>query len=215
MSALWSGKWRRLCAAGIYPFVDGNVEDFDPIFAELITNSGDDPSVLYRPDDYAEPFLPVAQRLAEDADTAASNENPERAKQLYLRAAAVYRIARFPIARSPLGAQAWELGKTAYEQAGLLLDPPSVAVEIPFAHADTSAGDLDAPVQAYLRVPTGEPPKDGWPVILFICGLDAYRTDHTARTQAHVDHGCATLSFEIPGTGDCPASPATPHRPTG
>jgi pimeloyl-ACP methyl ester carboxylesterase len=50
-------------------------------------------------------------------------------------------------------------------------------------------------------------------VLLFICGLDAYRTDHTPRTQAHVDHGYATLSFEIPGTGDCPAAPADPTSP--
>lgn len=50
-------------------------------------------------------------------------------------------------------------------------------------------------------------------MLLFICGLDAYRTDHTPRTQAHVDRGCATLSFEIPGTGDCPAAPADPVSP--
>ena len=70
-----------------------------------------------------------------------------------------------------------------------MLDPPSVPVDIPFVHSDTSAGDLDVAVQAYLRTPMGTKPSDGWPVLLFICGLDAYRTDHTPRTQAHVDHG--------------------------
>ena len=45
---------------------------------------------------------------------------------------------------------------------------------------------------------------------MFICGLDAYKTDHTPRTQAHVDRGFATLSVEIPGTGDCPAAPNDP-----
>lgn len=43
ISALWSRKWRMPCAAGIYPFTDGDVADFDPIFAELIKLSGDDP----------------------------------------------------------------------------------------------------------------------------------------------------------------------------
>lgn len=68
-------------------------------------------------------------------------------------------------------------------------------------------------IQAYLRMPSGSQPKDGWPVLLFICGLDAYKTDHTPRTQVHVDRGFATLSFEIPGTGDCPAAPNDPTSP--
>jgi hypothetical protein len=62
------------------------------------------------------------------------------------------------------------------------------------------------PIQAYLRLPAGKQPANGWPVLLFICGLDAYKTDPTPRTQTHVNHGLATLSFEIPGTGDCPGS---------
>lgn len=213
VSALWSHKWRAPCAAGIYPFTDGRVEDFDPIFAELSRLSADDPAILYRPDDYAKPFFPVAQRLAAAAQEASSNGHTVEARERYLRAAAVYRIARFPINRSPLSQEAWERGKAAYEQGGRLLDPPSVPVDIPFTHADTTAGDLDTGIAAYLRLPRGQRPVDGWPVLLFICGLDAYRTDHTPRTQAHVDRGYATISFEIPGTGDCPAAPNDPASP--
>ena len=213
VSALWSQKWRPPCAAGIYPFTDGNVDDFDPIFAELVTISGDDPAILHRPDDYAKPFLPVAHQLRTDADQALAKGDKAGARDLFLRAAAVFRIARFPINRSPVSQDAWGKGKAAYEQGGLLLEPPSVAVTVPFAHADTSAGDSDVPIQAYLRVPTGQKPDSGWPIVLFICGLDAYRTDHTPRTQMHVDHGCAVLSFEIPGTGDCPAAPGDPTSP--
>ncbi len=215
VSALWAQKWREPCAAGIYPFTDGNIADFEPIFAELVATSNDDAGILYRPDDYAKPFLPVGQRLVAQADQAASNGMTEEARDLYLRAAAVYRIARFPINRSPLGHEAWEKGKNAYEKAGRLLDPPSVSIVVPFAHADTAAGDRDTAIPAYLRLPKGRRPAAGWPVVLFICGLDAYRTDHTARTQQHVDRGYATLSFEIPGTGDCPAAaedPAAPDR---
>ena len=75
VSALWSKKWRRPCAAGIYPFTDANVEDFDPIFAELIKISNDDPHILYRPDDYAKPFFPVARQLAGEAEQAMSNDS--------------------------------------------------------------------------------------------------------------------------------------------
>lgn len=213
VSALWRQKWRTPCSLGIYPFTDGKVEDFEPIFDELCKASNDDPDILYRPDDYAMPFLPVAEGLVAKAEQAQGQGNTLGARDLYLRAAAVYRIARFPINRSPVSQEAWERGKEAYLKGGRYLDPPSVAVEIPFAHADVSAGDIDVSIQAYLRVPEGEKPKDGWPVLLFICGLDAYKTDNTPRTQIHVERGFATLSFEIPGTGDCPAAPNDPESP--
>ncbi len=213
VSALWAKKWRMPCQHGIYPFTDAKVEDFDPIFDELIKVSGDDTGILYRPDDYAKPFLPVAENLVVQAREAEVQRDTSRARDLYLRAAAVYRIARFPINRSPISQKAWESGKDAYVKAGQYLSPPSAAVDMPFKHADVSAGDIDLPIQAYLRMPAGEKPKDGWPVVLFICGLDAYKTDHTPRTQVHVDRGFATLSFEIPGTGDCPAAPNDPSSP--
>ncbi len=213
VSALWSQKWRPLSAAGIYPFTDGDVRDFDPVFATLRERSDDDPAILQRPDEYAEAFLPVAEELDARADAAFAASRADQATDLFLRAAAVYRMARFPIIRSARGEEAWARGKAAYERAGALLEPPNEAVEIPFAHADVAAGDAEAPIPAYLRIPSGRPPEGGWPVMLFVCGLDAYRTDHTPRTQAHVEHGFATVSFEIPGTGDCPAAPADPASP--
>jgi dienelactone hydrolase len=213
VSKLWAEKWRPPCARGIYPFTDGDVADFDPIFADLIDRSGDDPAILYRPDDYASAFLPVGEHLASQAADALAQSKSDQALNLYLRSAAVFRIARCPINRSKLGQEAWRLGKAAYEQGGKLLDPPSVPVSLPFTHANADAGDAERPIEAYLRLPKGEEPASGWPVVLFICGLDAYRTDHTPRTQQHVDRGFATLSFEIPGTGDCPAAPNDPASP--
>jgi Esterase FrsA-like len=213
VSALWSLKWRPLCAAGVYPFGEGKVSDFDPIFATLSKISHDDTTLLYRPDDYAAPFFPAAQQLAAEADEKMSKGSIPEARDLFLRAAAVYRIARFPINRSALGQEAWAKGKAAYEMAGQLLDPPSRPLEIPFTHADLAAGDRDIGIEAYLRLPKGEKPAEGWPVLLFICGLDAYKTDHTPRTQQHVNRGFATLSFEIPGTGDCPSAPNDPASP--
>ena len=213
VSKLWAQKWRPPCSHGIYPFTDGDVGDFDPIFADLMNRSGDDPAILYRPDDYARPFLLVGEQLASQAADALAQSKTDHALNLYLRSAAVFRIARFPINRSKLGQEAWRLGKAAYEQGGKLLDPPSVPVSLPFTHADVDAGDLQRPIEAYLRLPKGDRPVSGWPVLLFICGLDAYRTDHTPRTQQHVDRGFATLSFEIPGTGDCSAAPDDPASP--
>ena len=213
VAALWSQKWRDPCSHGIYPFTDANVTDFDPIFEELVKLSGGTSDILQHPDEYAKPFLPKAESLVQQAGQAEAQHDFDQARDLYLRAAAVYRIGRFPINRSPISQLAWERGKAAYEKAGQYLSPPSVATAVPFTQADEAAGDTPTAIQAYLRLPKGPKPEKGWPVLLFICGLDAYKTDHTPRTQQHVDHGFATLSFEIPGTGDCPASPSDPAAP--
>jgi hypothetical protein len=132
VSALWNQKWRTPCTHGIYPFTDANVEDFDSIFAELVRTSGDQPDILYRPDEYARPFFPMAEKLVATAEQAEAKGDTAQARDLYLRAAAVYRIARFPINRSPVSQEAWEGGKAAYVKGGQYLSPPSVPVDIPF-----------------------------------------------------------------------------------
>ncbi len=213
VSKLWAEKWRPPCSRGIYPFTDGNVLDFDPIFAELVRMSEDRSDILYKPDEYAKPFFPVAENLVMLAEQAEAQGDIAKAKDFFLRAAAVYRMARFPVNRSEVSQLAWAKGKETYVKAAKYLSPPSVALEVPFSHADSSAGDQEVAIQTYLRMPLGEKPEKGWPVLLFLCGLDAYRTDHTPRTQMHVDRGFATLSFEIPGTGDCPAAPNDPNSP--
>lgn len=125
VSALWSQKWRAPCAAGIYPFTDGKIADFDAVFAELQRISNDDPSVLYRPDEYANPFFPVAQQLMAQAEDAGSKGSIHEARDLFLHAAAVFRIARFPINRSALSQEAWEKGKAAYEKVASYWIPRS------------------------------------------------------------------------------------------
>lgn len=201
------------CSRGIYPFVDGKLEDFEPIFEQLVTTSNDDISIVYDPDAYAKPFLPVGEKLVERAKTAEEKADTMEAKDLYLRAAAVYRIARFPINRSKLSQRAWKAGLAAYLKGGKYLDPPNQEVMVPFKHAKPDAGDKPNDIPVYVRIPNGEKPKDGWPVLLFICGLDAYRCDHTNRTDAHTRAGFATISVEIPGTGDCPGAPNDPESP--
>ena len=211
VSELWNTKWRMLCSRGIYPFMDGKPEDFEPIFEQLVSITNDDIRVLYDPDAHAAPFLPVGENLVKRAKVVEDNGNTAEAKDLYLCAAAVYRIARFPINRSELSQQAWEAGKAAYLSGGKYLDPPNREIKIPFIHANTNAGDKTTDISVFIRIPTGQKPQRGWPVLLFICGLDAYRTDHTPRTDAHTKAGFATISVEIPGTGDCPAAPKDPE----
>lgn len=211
ISALWNLKWRKLASLGVYPFHDGKVEDFDPIFQELIRRNNDDYGVFYNPDVYAQPFLPAAEALIAEAKSAEKDEDIEKAKELFLRAGAVCRIGRFPIVRSPLGQKLWEINKTAYLAASPYLSPPNCEVDISFKYASIETGESpDARIPAYLRIPDGNAPPNGWPVLLFICGLDHYRTDFEQRTARHARDGFACLITEIPGTGDCPAAKQDP-----
>ena len=77
-------KWRPLCEHGIYPFSDGNVLDFDPIFQELIEMSGDSSDILFRPDDYASAFFPAAEQLVKSAEKSEEEGDIEKARDLYL-----------------------------------------------------------------------------------------------------------------------------------
>ena len=96
-----------LCRAGIYPFSEARAEDFGGIFRKLVAASGDNPSFLFHPDEYAKPFFPVGEKLGSAAQQAEERKDRTTARALYLRAASVYRLARLPIPRSELGLRAW------------------------------------------------------------------------------------------------------------
>jgi hypothetical protein len=66
---------------------------------------------------FASAFFPVAEDLVAKAGAAEAAGDTAEASDFYLRAAAVYRISRFPIPRSPKTQEAWELGKAAYIKA--------------------------------------------------------------------------------------------------
>lgn len=59
IKALWEGKWHQPVFMGIYPFVDGKVEDFEPVFQSLINADLHEP---YNPDEYAAAFLALLSR---------------------------------------------------------------------------------------------------------------------------------------------------------
>ena len=213
ISALWLDKWRMPCSKALYPFGDAKVEDFDPIFATLAKVTNNQTDILFQPDDYVKHFLPLAETRLEEASAAEAQGDESKASELYLRSAAIYRISRFPLNRSSLSESSWQLGKQTYIKGARFLDPPIVPQNIPFIYADAAAGDKAEDIQAFIRMPKGKAPEGGWPVLLFICGLDAYKTDNTSRTDVHVQHGFATILFEIPGTGDSPAAPSDPTSP--
>ncbi|KAI1451788.1 alpha/beta-hydrolase [Annulohypoxylon moriforme] len=211
--ALWETKWREPCRRSVYPFHDGAFEDFEPVFLDLIARDINDGNSA----EYTLAFVPTAQALEKRADEAAAKGSSEykNASDLYLRAACLLRIARFPYLTGfpsisdSVKWEAWELQKAIYRKAGALWSPsPLIEVEIPH----TSAQGRDGPViPAYVRVPPNSSQKH--PTVILLTGLDGYRPDNTVRCEEFLSRGWAAVVFEIPGTADCPADSADPASP--
>ncbi|XXH02182.1 hypothetical protein Hte_008550 [Hypoxylon texense] len=232
--ALWETKWRFPCTKSVYPFHDGALEDFEPIFLDLIARRVDDGTSA----EYTLAFIPAARTLERRGDEAASRGQKEEASRLYLRAACVLRIARFPYlsgfprASDPIKWEAWELQKSIYLKAGSSWSPsPLREVRIP--HTFAQGRDRDA-IPAYVRVPPPpsgkdkdkgkeknkeneeeeeEEEKEKCPAVILLTGLDGYRPDNTTRCDEFLARGWAAVVLEIPGTADCPADPADPGSP--
>jgi hypothetical protein len=189
LQALWETKWKLPCKLSVYPFHDGRLEDFEPIFNKLIADGVND---AYE-DRYTEYFLPAAEELVRRADGLESSE--ERSK-LYLRAACLLRIARFPSldASGPTGIKrkTWERQKKIYLKAAELWNDPLKEIVIEHQHAANGDGK-DIPL--YVRVPKTNGTKKV-PVVLLLTGLDGHRPDNTGVSCALIMNPlCLACSF--------------------
>jgi len=204
------------CTKSLYPFHDGAYEDFAPIFEELINKNINDACSPA----YTEAFLPTAERLVSLADKKAK-EDPNSGKEasaLYLRACAVYRIARFPYitgfpaVNDDIKWKAWEAQKAAYLEAGRLWACPVEEVLVDHEHAK---GRDRGKIPVYVRVPGKEEGKEEQrcPVVVLMTGLDGYRPDNTVRCDEFLKRGWGSVVVEVPGTADCPADSADPEAP--
>ncbi|KAI1422707.1 Alpha/Beta hydrolase protein [Xylaria sp. FL1777] len=209
IKALWETKWRFPCSKSVYPFHDGAYDDFEPIFMDLIARGIDDGYSTA----YTEAFFATAEALERAGDEAAGKKE---ASALYLRAACVLRIARFPYITAfpeiscPMKWGAWEMQKKIYLKAAGSWDVPIKEVEILHGCA---AGRDRAIIPAYVRVPPTKATGGPHPVVLLFTGLDGYRPDNTGRCDEFLARGWAIIIIEIPGTADCPADPADADSP--
>lgn len=212
---LWNLKWKFPCSKSLYPFHDGAFSDFAPIFETLIAkniHSG-------YTDEYTQEFLPTASQLVSEGDELSSSDS-KQASEIYLRACAVYRIARFPYINSALKRQVYSDQKRTYLKAAALWSCPIEDISIPFTAATTSDSGAEIPI--YLRLPatastsTSAPASakisgEGVPVVLLLCGLDGHRPDNTTRSDEFLKRGWASVIVDIPGTADCPADRRDPR----
>ncbi|CRG87414.1 hypothetical protein PISL3812_04431 [Talaromyces islandicus] len=212
IKGLWESKWKFACSKSIYPFHDGALEDFEPIFEKLIAENINDAYT----DEYTNAFLPVASALEAKGQEAMQNGNIKKGAEYYRRAAVVYRISRFPyVSPASAGTEsikrlAFERQKKAYMAAASTWAPAINEVVIPHKQR---AGSDGASIPLLVRVPEHASASMPVPVVLIMTGLDGYRCDNSQRTHEIVGRGWATVICEIPGTADCPADPTDPESP--
>lgn len=199
ISALWYKKWKFPCERSLYPFHDGKYEDFAPVFETLIKKDIHDGYSV----EYTKEFLPTCERLVQEADAAHEKGDKEQAKDLYLRACAVYRIARFPYINSDVKREAYAAQKDAYMKFAALLDCPIEDISIP--HSAGTSSDEGQVIPLYVRNPPGASKSDPCPAVILMCGLDGHRPDNTVRSDEFLARGWASIIVDIPGTADCPA----------
>ncbi|KAK3331145.1 Alpha/Beta hydrolase protein [Apodospora peruviana] len=209
IKALWETKWKFPCSKSVYPFHDGQYEDFEPIFDFLIRNNINDGTST----EYTSAFFPIAEDLTKRADAASAQGSTDTASDFYLRACAVYRIARFPYITAfpevncPVKWQAWEAQKEVYMCAASKWSAPVTEVMVPHTHR---AGKDRESIPVYVLTPSD---TAKCPTVILFTGLDGYRPDNTVRCEEFLKRGWGSVTVEIPGTADCPADSADPDSP--
>ncbi|KAI9879925.1 MAG: hypothetical protein M1830_006407 [Pleopsidium flavum] len=155
--ALWELEWRPRCVKRFYPFNYSDVADFDDVFDELvkknINNAYDDA--------WTKVFLSFMKRFEQRAAEAEAAHEPENASKIYLRAASLGQISRFPILSTPLKREAfWK--------------EPVTNVIFPHTHAANGDGPE---IHMFVRLPQQATEASPAPCLLYLTGLDGYRTD--------------------------------------
>jgi esterase FrsA len=128
-------------------------------------------------------------------------EGDERARQgargvelaeIYTTAFDYCRIGRYPVANTPGKREAYRHSVRMFRKAAEHIDPPLQIVEIPFG---------DDKLVGYLQVPRDlvRPPA-----VMHWGGVDGWKEDRLRHSATLHSAGLATLTIDMPGTGESP-----------
>jgi pimeloyl-ACP methyl ester carboxylesterase len=143
-------------------------------------------------DEWAAAWSAIAERYLAKAKSEDAGSQAKQAQDDYLQAWRYYSFARWPVPNSPGKEKAYAAALDAFQNYARHLDPPVETVRIPFEGKE---------IVGYLRLPKGVRPA---PVVLSISALDSRKEDNAEQSEAFVRRGIATLSLDMPGTGQAP-----------
>lgn len=148
------------------------------------------------PDPWAEAWMSAGLRWENAAREREAKNQPQAAREAFLKAYTYYGIARHPFPSSPGKRKAYRKTREMYLAAARYLEPPLERVSIPFDGKE---------IIGYLRLP----PKTPAPLIMHWGGIDNWKEERHQFAENFLQQGWGCFVMDSPGTGECPvlASP--------
>jgi len=142
-------------------------------------------------DHWAAEWSKLAREYEARGDELAASKPAEAAEAYYI-AFDIFRVARYPVPSTPGKMEAYRSSLRAFQKAAKYFDPPLEIVEIAFG---------DQKLIGHLQIPRSviRPP-----VVLQWGGVDGWKEDRQPASRALNRLGVATLSIDMPGTGENP-----------
>jgi pimeloyl-ACP methyl ester carboxylesterase len=109
------------------------------------------------------------------------------------------RIGRYPVASTPGKQEAYRHSLRMFRKAAKYFDPPLQIVEVPFEGKQLTG---------YLQIPKGVVKP---PVVMHWGGVDGWKEDRQGAAAAILRAGLASLSVDMPGTGENPVLYVEPN----
>ena len=142
-------------------------------------------------------FAAAGEKRARVAAESEARGDKDTARRSWLGAYGLYRLARYPCVLNDAKRAAYEQAKACLFKAYAFGPTPIRKVEIPF-RGRPGEGDR---VIGYLRTPPG---LGRPPVLIAWAGIDSYKEEWMVRTDPFFARGIASLTIDMPGTGDAP-----------
>jgi pimeloyl-ACP methyl ester carboxylesterase len=178
-------------AGRLNPFEDIRRED-----AERVMNALDS----LDKDQWAQGWIGIGLAYEEkgDARTTAGARGAELA-EVYMNAFDACRVGRYPTPNSPGKLESYRHSLRMFRKAAKHFDPPLEVIELPFN---------DKKLIGYLQRP---PKVANPPVVLHWGGVDGWKEDRLRIAKAVMSMGLASLTIDMPGTGENPVLYSDPE----
>ena len=144
-------------------------------------------------DEWAQAWCRVGHEYDAQGDARArQGASGRELADIYFLASDYCRIGRYPVANSPAKRQAYLDSVRMFRKAAQHFETPLEIVELPFP-----AGTLTG----YLMIPKGATRP---PIVMHWGGVDGWKEDRQAQVAILHREGLATLTVDMPGTGESP-----------
>jgi fermentation-respiration switch protein FrsA (DUF1100 family) len=169
-------------AGKVNPFERVKREDVEEVLSHLSSLDADS---------WGREWGRVAARYEAGAEEAERKGAREAGEEYYL-AYEYFRIGRYPVPSSPEKVSCYRGAMRTYLKAGRYFTAPVERIEIPFEGKK---------IVIYLQVPGGVARP---PVVMHWGGVDGWKEDSRGQSEALHRLGLATVTIDMPGTGENP-----------